>query len=219
MIARAAIAVHAHGNSREETGEEQRGFYLSRRRKQNKVARFDVRRAHESVLEGIRRSSRSSRRRREVAPQPAPSGGAAATRRRRIEPRCRIRRMPPGASGPSTQSSCSRACAVGPRATPGARRVRRRRCRSVLPSATSASRVASTSRPGLRLETRSGASQRAPAISARWEIDLSPGTPTLPRKRPRRKVTKRSPSAFRSKQRETILLDYRLLFHTKGSDE
>ena len=134
VVARATIAVHPHRNSREQTGEEQRGFYLSRRRKQNKVARLDLRRALELQLEGIRQSSRSLRRRREVAPRPAPSGGAAATRRRQIEPRCRLRRRRPGASGPSTLSSCSQACAAGPRAMPGARRVRRRRSRSALPA-------------------------------------------------------------------------------------
>jgi hypothetical protein len=66
---------------------------------------------------------------------------------------------------------------------------------------------------------RTGSLQRAAQMSARWEIDLSPGTPTLPRKCPFLKVTTRSPSALRSKQRETILLGWRLLFHTKGNDE
>ena len=69
------------------------------------------------------------------------------------------------------------------------------------PSAASASCVARTSRPGLRLRIRSGCAMLAAASSARCEIDLSPGTRSSPCRAPgRRSRTPPPGSGYRTRR-------------------
>ncbi len=131
-----------------------------------------------------RRWSRSARPSGEAARRCAPSDAPRATRRRRARSGRSARRGSPGAAASACRRSGSRSARPARAGRAGRRRGRVRV--STSSSTTSAPRariaaiVASVSAERPKPETWVGPSQIAPSMTARCEIDLSPGTATCP---------------------------------------
>ncbi len=186
LVARPAIARQLDRLSGEEPGEKQRGFHLRGGRSRMKwrvsiagapasssgrrpsVVSIRAPKARSCAATGSigRRRSESSPSKRARTPAPAHAPRSI----RAVEPEFM---QSTGVRGASAAAADDRVVAV----------VANLACRA----RSSASRVARTSRPGLRCEMRNGCGEWAPAISARCEMDLSPGTPTDAAQRARTK--------------------------------